>query len=75
MLTSDLIETLRRELPPTFARTEVSALTGKVVHSRTLANLMSLGQGPEGTFRLGRKVILAREPFLAWLSKKLSPLD
>jgi hypothetical protein len=70
---NELIERLRKELPPIFARTAVDKLTGNVVRGRTLANLSSLGKGPGGTYRDGKKVILEREAFLSWLADRLEP--
>lgn len=69
-----LIEKLRDELPPIWARSETDCLTGGVIKARTLANLMSAGKGPSGTFRIGRRrVALERDSFLDWLSSQLRP--
>lgn len=72
MTRRDLIEKLRAELPPMWDRKNTSKLTGGFVHHRTLANLMSQGKGPRGTFRMGyKKVGILRDPFLDWLEEHL----
>ncbi len=67
-----IIERLRAELPPTFARTAVPKLTGEIISAGTLANEDSRGTGPEGVFYMGRKAVYERESFLAWLEKRLT---
>lgn len=69
---SQIIRKLRSELPPTFARTEVDQLCGGIIASRTIANLQSLGQGPGGAFRVGRKMCLQRDEFLDWLASRIN---
>jgi len=66
-----LIARLRRELPPIWERVQTTALTGGAVNSRTLANLMSSGQYPARSYRLGRKVIIERDSFLSWLASRI----
>lgn len=68
---SRIISKLRSELPPTFARTEVDQLCGGIIASRTIANLQSLGQGPGGAFRVGRKMCFERDAFLDWLARRI----
>ena len=67
-----IIERLRAELPPTFARTAVPKLTGEIISSGTLANEDSRGTGPVGVFYMGRKAVYERESFLAWLETRLT---
>jgi len=67
-----IIERLRAELPPTFARIAVPKLTGEIISSGTLANEDSRGTGPAGVFYIGRKAVYERESFLAWLETKLT---
>ena len=67
-----VIERLRAELPPTFARTAVPKLTGEIISSGTLANEDSRGTGPAGVYYMGRKAVYERESFLAWLEGKLT---
>ena len=68
----DLIENLRKELPPVFARSETPRLLGGIIATGTLANLDSDEKGPEGAFRHGRKICYQRDPFLTWLGARLS---
>lgn len=67
-----IIERLRAELPPTFARTAVPKLTGEIISAGTLANEDSRGTGPQGVFYMGRKAVYERESFLAWLETRLT---
>jgi len=69
----DLIERLARELPPIFERTQVDRLTGGVVRHRTLANMQSKGEGVPGAYKVGKKVVIPRDEFLAWLSDRMEP--
>lgn len=67
-----LFESLRKELPPVFARSEAPKLLGGIIAYGTLANCDSAKKGPEGSFRTGRKVCYMRDPFLIWLGQRLS---
>lgn len=67
-----LLDSLRKELPPTFARTEVPRLLGGIIAVGTLANHDSAGDGPADSFRMGRRKCYRRDPFLTWLAKRLS---
>lgn len=58
------------ELPPIIGRTEVSRLTGGLIHPRTLANHDSAGTGPR-RIKLGRKIGYFRNDFVAWLTSRL----
>jgi hypothetical protein len=61
---------LTDRLPPVVARTEVARLLGGVVSAKTLANCDSLGIGPEGRIKLGRKVVYDTAKLLAWLENR-----
>lgn len=67
-----LLDSLRKELPPTFARAKVPHLLGGIIAVGTLANLDSVGAGPTDSFRLGRRKCYRRDPFLTWLAQRLS---
>lgn len=58
-------------LPPTMARTDAPRLLGGLVSSKTLANADSNGTGPQGRFKLGRKVGYQTHLLLAWLQEKM----
>jgi len=52
-----LIDTMVATWPsPVVARTKVEQFSGGILNSRTLANCDSLGIGPAGRFRVGKKV-------------------
>ena len=58
------------ELPPAFGRQAIEQLLPRVISSKTLANLHSLGLGPE-CYKLGRNVFYDREIFISWLLEQL----
>ena len=57
------------QLPPIIARDSVEQLLGGVISPKYLANLDSLGQGPE-RMRIGRKIAYRTSDLLTWLSKR-----
>ena len=79
------IETIRRELPPVFALSEIDGLTGGALRSRTIANLRSKAKHcndgsapciPSGAFlRQGKKIICRRDVLLDWWRGQLAPAD
>ncbi len=72
MTKNTLIEQLRKTLPVVWDRKNTTELTGGLVNHRTLANQMSLGKGPKGTFRMGhKKVGITKDAFLDWLEGKI----
>ena len=73
MTKDDLLKQFEESLPTMWERTETTELTGGIVNHRTLANRMCLGTGPEGTFKIGRKVIITRGPFIEWFAAQLEP--
>ena len=52
------------------AREKIEEFTGGIVNPRTLANMDSLGQGPEGRVRVGRKVAYPVQQFIEWLESR-----
>jgi hypothetical protein len=66
-------EELYNTLPPILARQSIGKLTGGIIQPGTCANLDSLGQGPEGRFRIGKKVCYSREAFCKWLEGRVKP--
>jgi hypothetical protein len=55
------------------AREEIGRFTGGMIRPGTLANLDSIGKGPEGRFFTGgRKVVYDAEQFVLWLDKRSS---
>jgi hypothetical protein len=49
------------------ARTEVETFTGGAITAKYLANLDSLGKGPKGRLRVGRKILYPTSSFCEWL--------
>jgi len=67
-----IIDSLRQQLPKFVARAAVPTLLGGMVSAKTLANADSQLEGPEGSFRCGRKVVYPREALLEWLRPRLA---
>ncbi len=57
------------QLPPIISRDSVEQFLGGVISPKYLANLDSLGQGPE-RMRIGRKIAYRTSDLLTWLSKR-----
>lgn len=55
---------------PIVARTESPVFTGGAISEKYLANLDSQGLGPEGRFRIGRKVVYPTNEFVKWLERR-----
>lgn len=70
---NDFLESLKAELPPIIARSEVHRLTGGVLNGRSLANLDSLGQGPDGKIYIGKRAAYTREALLDFLAARMRP--
>ena len=66
---------LSQNFPPTIARSKVSEYFGGAISSKTLANLDSLGQGPEGAFKVGRNVVYPTASLLNWLQQRTTFLS
>jgi hypothetical protein len=59
-------------LPAVFVRQQGRELTGGMIDGRTLANLDSKGEGPEGKVKMGKtKAGYLREPFVDWFLNRL----
>jgi hypothetical protein len=70
----DIVEELRRFLPPVFAGTSLDELTGNAIHWPTVQNNRALRKIPEECFvKSGRRVLVIRDPFLSWWSTTLRP--
>jgi len=69
-----VVAELQATLPPVFAGKSLDALTGDSIHWRTTQNARSRGEIPSECFAYsGRKVLVIRDPFLAWWRTKLRP--
>lgn len=62
------------EWPAVFARERIYDLTGGILRSRSLANVMCRGEGPDGAFYAGKKVMLRREQTIEWLLDRISEM-
>jgi predicted DNA-binding transcriptional regulator AlpA len=65
---------LAKDLPPLISRDHVEKLLGGVISSKSLANLDSLGEGPE-RMRIGRKIAYLTEDLLRWLESRTTNLN
>jgi len=52
------------------ARCAIAEFTGGAMTPKRMANLDSLGEGPEGAFHCGRKVLYPIHSLIAWLEKR-----
>lgn len=69
----DIVEGLRREMPPVWAGTETNHLTGKALCWGTIQNKRSRGEIPDNCFvKSGKRVLVVRDPFLDWWQSTLS---
>jgi hypothetical protein len=70
---SSVVEELKKALPPVFAGTSLDELTGGAIHWPTVQNKRSRREIPDECFvRSGPKVLVIRDPFLAWWETTLS---
>ena len=67
--TIELIENFVKELPVFVPRKEVGELLNGIISPKTLANLDSLGEGPD-RFKLNGKVFYPRDSFVQWLFQR-----
>ena len=52
------------------SRDAVDRFSGDLLNPRTMANQDSLGKGPEGRFKIGRKVAYPVQSLVEWLEKR-----
>ena len=53
------------------AQIMVGEFSGGLLNPRTLANLNSLGMGPKGKYRIGRKVFYDLDKLVEWLRDRV----
>jgi len=53
------------------ARTDIRNFTGGLVSEKYIANLDSQGAGPEGRFKVGRKVGYPVDSLISWLEERM----
>jgi hypothetical protein len=49
---------------------QLDRFSGGILNSRSLANADSLGTGPKGRIRIGRKVAYPVQSLIAWMQEK-----
>ena len=74
-MTNQEITQLSESLPPIIARDKIEELLGGVIRSKTLANYDSLGIGPKGRMRIGRKVAYRTGDLLEWIANRTVSLQ
>ena len=57
------------------ARTELEKFTGGAISTKYIANLDSLGRGPSGRFRLGRRIVYPVESVISWLERRAETVE
>lgn len=69
-------ESMNKDWPSDLvARSEIALFTGGAIKPGTLANLDSMGRGPHGRFRLGRKIVYSKAELVRWLKERSVPCD
>lgn len=56
------------------SREKISDFTGGALSSGRLANLDSVGQGPPGRMKVGRKIVYPVDELVSWLEERTKPL-
>lgn len=68
---ANLIESLAARWPSAWvARTDVRDFSGGLISEKYIANLDSSGDGPEGRFRVGRKICYPVSSLCSWLQAR-----
>jgi hypothetical protein len=57
------------------ARTAISKFTGGAISEKYLANLDSLGKGPKGRLRVGRKILYPTSSLCEWLAERTEVVE
>lgn len=57
------------------ARSHVPAFSGGEMTTEYIANLDSQGLGPEGRFRIGRKICYPTESLARWFADRAKPVE
>ena len=71
MASDTFFQELHRILPAFVTRKEIGKHLGHIISPRYLANLDSLGKGPQRV-QMGRKVVYQREDLIAWLESRIT---
>lgn len=60
---------------PLVSRDSVEKFTGGAITQRTIANHDSKGIGPQGRFKIGRKVCYPVNAFIEWLETRTEAIE
>ena len=60
---------------PFVARQQIEKFSGGILNSKSMANLDSLGHGPRGRFKVGRKVAYPVSAVIAFLESRCKCSD
>jgi hypothetical protein len=60
---------------PAVARTEIRNFSGGGIGSKHMANCDAAGEGPEGRFRLGKRVMYPTDSLVAWMRGMSSKIE
>jgi len=70
------LKDLANHWPSAFvSRQEVRNFSGGIINEKTLANLDSLGMGPAGRIRIGRKIAYSVSSLIMWLESRVTHLN
>lgn len=68
----DIYEKMKEKWPSAVvAQTEVGKFSGGLINPRSLCNMNSLGLGPNGKYRLGRKVFYDIDVLVSWIRERV----
>jgi hypothetical protein len=73
-MTIDLKELAKCWPSPFVAREEVERFSGGIITCKYISNLDSLGLGPKGRFRIGRKVAYPVQELVNWMESRSSSI-
>lgn len=71
----DFFKAIEVALPPVVSRAELARITGGLISAKTLSNEDALQKGPRERIRAGSKVGYSKASAMAYLRKKLRPLQ
>lgn len=73
-MSDDVFELMAKQHgSPLIARADIGKFTGGAISPKYCANMDSLGEGPEGRFMVGRRVVYKVDEFLTWLREHSKP--
>lgn len=73
--TTDFSKLFEQWPSPFVARSEVPRFSGGLLNSKTMANHDSLGTGPGGRLKIGRKVAYEKNSLIAWIESRATRLN